>query len=154
MSCRFFLFASILIFREIYFEVHSFHNPSLGDIPDRKAAVISFPDDENDYFLRILHCSSLGSYHRLKREFTRRLHRFQTFKKDEAKNSWSLKSVSDGGGQTPALRRLTSLVLPGQLVKHLPLCLSDMANIIHAPSVSAKIPQADSLNRGPQGRHT
>lgn len=49
------------------------------------------------------------------------------------------------------IRRLTLLLLPGQFVKHLPLCLSDMANIIHVPSVSAKISQADSLLCGLQG---
>ncbi len=48
-------------------------------------------------------------------------------------------------------QRLTLLVLPSQFVKHLPLCLSDMANIIHALPVSAKIPQADRLHCEPQG---
>lgn len=53
--------------------------------------------------------------------------------------------------KTLADRRLTLVALPSQFVKHLPLCLSDMANIIHVLSVSAKIPQADRLLCGPQG---
>lgn len=45
--------------------------------------------------------------------------------------------------KTLADRRVTPLALPIQFVKHLPLCLSDTADVRHTISMSAKIPETD-----------
>lgn len=145
MSCRFLFHLSNLL--RTCSEVHSVHiqSISLGVVTYRKVLVVTLPDDEND-----------ATFFRIKTKKARKREiSLETFIHWKFENVfWGLTSISGGGGQTPALRRLTSLVLPRHLVKHLPLCLSDMANIIHASSVSAKIPQVDSLNCGPQGGHT